>query len=161
MAGGATFCHAAPPRCHPALPNCRVACQRRNQQCWHYKRGRPIGVSLVASSETGTRTLVSAVRGRRPRPLDDITNYVSSETGTRTLVSAVRGRRPRPLDDITEMRVQKYIRFLTWANIWPDFFIFSLKNLFFVQKVPFFLPAWQFLSNLAEKFGPAIVGYIY
>ena len=133
MAGGATFCHAAPPRCHPALPNCRVACQRRNQQCWHYKRGRPIGVSLIASSETGTRTLVSAVRGRRPRPLDDI----------------------------TELRVQKYIRFLTWANIWPDFFIFSLKNLFFVQKVPFFLPAWQFLSNLAEKFGPAIVGYIY
>ena len=61
--------------------------------------------SVVKSSETGTRTLVSAVRGRRPRPLDDITRLVfCSETGTRTLVSAVRGRRPRPLDDITKLR---------------------------------------------------------
>ena len=33
----------------------------------------------------------------------DLLSAFSSETGTRTLVSAVRGRRPRPLDDITEM----------------------------------------------------------
>ena len=37
----------------------------------------------------------------------DLPSAFSSETGTRTLVSAVRGRRPRPIDDITMLFVVK------------------------------------------------------
>ena len=69
----------------------------------------------------GNRTPVSAVRGRRPGPLDDGRPFSGSGScaavlavhppgqspaggygtpnGTRTRVSAVKGRRPRPLDD--------------------------------------------------------------
>ena len=76
-------------------------------------------LKALLGRETGTRTLVSAVRGRRPRPLDDISveeesprsmlgeGFASRETGTRTLVSAVRGRRPRPLDDISVQKRYK------------------------------------------------------
>ena len=55
----------------------------------------------------GTRTRVSAVKGQRPRPLDEGTNPkrmvgdYGDPYGTRTRVSAVKGQRPRPLDEGT------------------------------------------------------------
>ena len=66
----------------------------------------------------GTRTRVSAVKGQRPRPLDEgtVTNLTcilagrlkgvqcedGDPYGTRTRVSAVKGQRPRPLDEGTK-----------------------------------------------------------
>ena len=53
--------------------------------------------------------------------------FACRETGTRTLVSAVRGRRPRPLDDISVEKRGKITAIFDTDKIFGNFF--SKKNI--------------------------------
>ena len=54
--------------------------------------------------------------------------FACRETGTRTLVSAVRGRRPRPLDDISLEKRCKITAIFETDKFFENFFSEKIKN---------------------------------
>ncbi len=60
------------------------------------------GISCVVA-RTRFELVISALRGRRPKPLDERAISLSKKVVARTrfelVISALRGRRPKPLDE--------------------------------------------------------------